>query len=141
MDLRLLDNVVAFMNYENLSNRYDQFIFAGAALGPEIDESWTVTFFSHLEKAIELHQIKDIYILEHRNCGAYGLKLGKKGVFGDSNKEQDREFKEHRKYTDKLTAAIGKRIKKGKLPPLGVYSFLMDLRGDVELLRDRQTFA
>lgn len=141
MDNRLLDNVVAFMNYENLTNRYDQFILAGASLGPEIDKSWTLTFFSHLEKAIELHDIKDIYILEHRNCGAYGLKLGKHGVFGGSEKEQHREFKEHRKYADKLTEVIGKRIRKGKLPPLGVYSFLMDIRGDVEILRDRQTFA
>jgi hypothetical protein len=141
MDLRLLDNIVAFMNYENLSNRYDQFILAGASLGPEFDEAWASVFFKHLETAIELHGVKDIYILDHRNCGAFGLKLGKKGQFGTSAKEQEREFKEHRKYADKLTALIGKRVKKGKLPPLGVYSFLMDLRGDVELLRDRQALG
>jgi carbonic anhydrase len=137
MDLRLLDNIVAFMNYENLTNRYDQFILAGASLGIEIGKSCEETFFRHLELAIELHNVSDVYILEHRNCGAYGVKLGKKGHFGLSGKDQDREAKVHKQYTDELTRLIGKRIKKGKLPPLGVYSFLMDLRGNVELLADR----
>ncbi|MBC3786521.1 hypothetical protein [Spirosoma utsteinense] len=33
MDLRLLDNITHFMEHENLINRYDQYIMAGASIG------------------------------------------------------------------------------------------------------------
>ena len=33
MDLRLIDNITTFMNEGNLQNRYDQLIYAGAAMG------------------------------------------------------------------------------------------------------------
>ena len=33
MDLRLIDDLVPFMDGDNLTNRYDQLVFAGAALG------------------------------------------------------------------------------------------------------------
>src|SRR4051812_47621533 len=71
MDLRLLDNLVAFMNFENLENRYDQFILAGAAAGAMQMPSWHKAFFDHLVLAVGLHQIKYVYIVEHRDCGAY----------------------------------------------------------------------
>lgn len=83
MDLRLLDNIVAFMNQLNLQNRYDQVIFAGAAMGTLRVQSsaspkgpllpWKAVFFDHLATAIDkLHrEIKDIIILEHLDCGAY----------------------------------------------------------------------
>ena len=71
MDLRLLDNLVAFMNFENLENRYDQFILAGAAAGAMVMPSWRKAFFDHLVLAVALHQIKYVYIIEHRDCGAY----------------------------------------------------------------------
>jgi hypothetical protein len=71
MDLRLLDNLVAFMKFENLDNRYDQFILAGAAAGAMQMPSWHKAFFDHLVLAVGLHQIKYVYIVEHRDCGAY----------------------------------------------------------------------
>mgnify|MGYP001554032745 CR=1 FL=1 len=33
MDLRLIDNIVKFMEHDNMTNRYDQYIAAGTALG------------------------------------------------------------------------------------------------------------
>lgn len=79
MDLRLLDDVVRFMDGENLTNRYDQFISAGASLSltrpaadvPDTFASCRQAFYDHLEMAIALHQIKYVYIVEHMNCGAY----------------------------------------------------------------------
>jgi hypothetical protein len=71
MDLRLLDNLVKFMNFENLENRYDQFILAGAAAGAMQMPSWHKAFFDHLVLAVGLHEIKYVYIVEHRDCGAY----------------------------------------------------------------------
>ncbi len=86
MDQRLLDDTVSFMNSYNLANRYDQVVFAGAALGvmrlnspPVVGDpaarhsAWKDVFFHHLQVAIDVlgRKIKDIFILEHRDCGAY----------------------------------------------------------------------
>ena len=86
MDQRLLDDTVSFMNSYNLANRYDQVVFAGAALGvmhlssPPVvgaqaarNSAWNDVFFHHLQVAIDVlgRKIKDIFILEHRDCGAY----------------------------------------------------------------------
>jgi hypothetical protein len=79
--LRLLDNTVTFMNRLNLQNRYDHLILAGAAMGARQLETdvgkaklpWKGVFFDHLTAAIDvLHrEIKDIFLLEHFDCGAY----------------------------------------------------------------------
>jgi hypothetical protein len=83
MDLRLTDDTTHFMNEFNLENRYDHLCFAGAAMGartlksplmgPEPKLSWKSVFFDHLYGAIELlhREIKDIFIIEHLDCGAY----------------------------------------------------------------------
>ena len=82
MDQRLLDDTGAFMNSFNLANRYDQVVFAGASLGvlhlssPSTtgsSASWRDVFFHHLKVAIDDlgRKIKDVFILEHRDCGAY----------------------------------------------------------------------
>lgn len=83
MDLRFLDNTVGFMDGLNLQNRYDQVILAGAAMGARLLTStpdpngpplpWKAVFFDHLTAAINLlhRDIKDIFLLEHLDCGAY----------------------------------------------------------------------
>ncbi|HVK08938.1 MAG TPA: hypothetical protein VM597_09205 [Gemmataceae bacterium] len=140
MDLRLLDETLAFMNRDNLTNRYDHVILAGAALGalgglrPEHGH-WRKTFFDHLEVAVALHSIQDVYIMEHRACGAYGKFLGTYGQFGDTPEELARETAAHRKYAGLLTAELAKWSEEQKYP-LRVRSFLMDLRGGVMLLDD-----
>jgi hypothetical protein len=67
------------MDGENLTNRYDQFISAGASLTlsrPDKGKAdafapYRHAFYDHLELAVALHQIKYVYIIEHVNCGAY----------------------------------------------------------------------
>lgn len=81
MDLRFIDDVTHFMNERNLENRYDQLIFAGAAMGvmqveAEVGKQklpWKSVFFQHLKAAINSlrREIKDIIIMEHLDCGAY----------------------------------------------------------------------
>jgi hypothetical protein len=91
MDLRFLDDIVAFMDKYNLQNRYDHVVFAGASLGvlfgknplkpsPPIDFSqpittgdWYPVFVEHLNAAVNLlhRDITDIAIMEHMDCGAY----------------------------------------------------------------------
>jgi hypothetical protein len=90
MDLRLLDNLVAFMDFENLDNRYDQFILAGAAAGANSGGPWRLAFFDHLCLAVALHEIKYVYIVEHRDCGAYEVMFGEDGSFARYNPEASR---------------------------------------------------
>lgn len=136
MDLRLLDEVVQFMDHDGLTNRYDHVILAGAALGglgggSKKHRHWKKTFFNHLKIAHQLHHIKDVYIIEHRDCGAYREFLGDKGTFTDS--EAGKERKCHCKYAKKLARKIKDWAKENDWK-LGVRAFLMDLRGDVSQL-------
>ena len=108
MDLRLINELVSFMDRDNLTNRYDHLVVAGAALGvvQKDHRNWTKAFFEHLDIALELHQPEDVYIVEHRNCGAYAKLL--KENFGDSPAELFRERELHRKQALKLSRRIKK---------------------------------
>jgi hypothetical protein len=136
MDLRLMDEISEFMEHDGLVNRYDHIIMAGAALGGlggnlEKYEHWHRTFLDHLEAAYDLHHIKDVYILEHRDCGAYRKLLGKKGTFTDEQQELEAEV--HCRYAEQLADIIKDWAKK-KDTSILVKAFLMDLRGNVSLL-------
>lgn len=156
MDLRQIDELETFMARDNLVNRYDHLICAGAALGvcQMAHPHWGTTFFDHLDIALRLHQPHDVYIVEHRNCGAY-REFGE-GDFPNEVTHWDEERNAHRKWAFELRQRINqwyagwyqvwyatlseaevKKVKegKGKHPAeLNVYCFLMDLRGNVELL-------
>ena len=144
MDLRLLNETVEFMDHDGLNNRYDHVILAGAAYGAlggpgardeqgkSIDlKHWKQTFEDHLAAAYKLHHIKDVYILEHRDCGAYRVYLGADGDFDDDQAVEEAAC--HKKFTDLLTKQIQDWATLNHTK-IRVKSFLMDLRGKVELL-------
>ena len=138
MDLRLMDEVAQFMAHDGLLNRYDHVIMAGAALGAlganqEDYEHWRRTFRDHLAAAYELHRIKDVYILEHRDCGAYKVFLGDDGTFTDEQSELELDV--HCRYAEQLAKEI-KQWATENAAKISVKAFLMDLRGNVSLLSD-----
>lgn len=157
MDLRLLDDTVEFMQANNLTNRYDQVVFAGAALGvlkgrsPDMKDGssvWLEVFLHHLRTAINdlRREIKDIYILEHRQCGAYKLFHPKKKYYDDP-REEERDHREQANKLKKRIAAVCKSeatawteanpgAKPEDNPWKGITTrgFLMDLRGQVKHL-------
>jgi hypothetical protein len=142
MDLRLMDEIVDFMDSDGLNNRYDHLIFAGASLGalgaPDAKgdySHWNKTFADHLAVAHRLHGIKDIYVLEHRDCGAYREFLGYEGDFDDYH--GDAEELCHRKYTGMLQQFIDDWAKANNTT-LRVKAFLMDLRGNVKYLEPQE---
>jgi hypothetical protein len=144
MDIRLLDEVVRFMDHDGQTNRYDHVILAGAALGAlggcrKEYAHWRDTFDDHLQIAYDLRHFKDVYIIEHRDCGAYAKMLGAEGTFGDSKGDQKREKECHRHYAKLLHQRIGVWAKLKADHTIRVKSFLMDLRGRVSLLR-RSTY-
>ena len=143
MDLRFIDDLGHFMEGDNLVNRYDHLVFAGSALGvmqPK-HSAWRKVFFQHLDIAVALHNVQDIYIMEHRNCGAYSYFLGPKFDFDDSPEGRDAEEIEHRKHAfslrDEIQSHAKQKIKEGESRKdwtLNIRSFLMDLRGSVHML-------
>lgn len=124
MDLRLLDETVAFMDRIEMTNRYDHVILAGASLGAVFPDHphWAETFWDHVKIAKELHDIREIYILEHRNCGAYRKLLGL-----DFHDDHDAETVKHAEVAHWLKTLIHLHH-----PELGVRCLLMDLEGEVE---------
>jgi hypothetical protein len=139
MDIRLLDEVVRFMDHDGQTNRYDHLILAGAALGALGGKAgeychWQETFDEHLQIAYDLRQFKDVYIIEHRDCGAYAKILGPEGTFGDSDADQKKEKACHLRYAERLHEKIGVWAKENAKHLIRIKSFLMDLRGQVTLL-------
>lgn len=150
MDTRLLDNTVHFMNSLNLQNRYDHVILAGAAMGarrlcspinkPKQAVGWNKVFFDHLVAAIDLlgREVKDIFLLEHLDCGAY-KELHPLPVVKDKYKAETvvanlAHF--HREeafaFAAEVEAFCQKQAKKKKAwKDIHVHSLLMDLRGSV----------
>lgn len=88
VDYRLLDDLVRFLDHDNLTNRYYHIALAGAALGvgpnPPVAHAktfagWRQTFIDHVRATVTLTEGKltDIYIVQHEDCGAFKLYDGK----------------------------------------------------------------
>jgi hypothetical protein len=111
---------------------------AGAALGalganhPDY-EHWRRTFEDHLAAAYKLHRIKDVYILEHRDCGAYADFLGSEGSFSDEQSELESQV--HCRYAEELSLVV-KQWATDNDVKIAVKAFLMDLRGNISLLSE-----
>jgi carbonic anhydrase len=124
MDFRLMDDIVNYMERRKLTNKYDHVILAGASLGAQTDKypAWGKTFWEHLDVAIQLHHIHKVLVLDHRDCGAYKVILGK-----DFAQDPRNETAAHAAQLKSLEKAL-----LAKYPKLGVELLLMDLTGKVE---------
>lgn len=178
IDLRLTDNLLKFLNAENLANRYDHISLAGAALCSEGNKQpkdspykyvkefkpdakdWKKFILRHVELAVMLHQVTDVYIVEHDDCGAYENFLQQQpNVSLKDNTECHHYFAEtlseqikKQKYTfvsyghvkntptavhAKGTPKTGKNARPVlyKQDFLKVHKFIMDVKGDVFYLQ------
>jgi hypothetical protein len=124
IDYRLTAKTTNYMTQRKMAGKYDQLVLAGAALGAKNDKfpAWGATFWETVQVAKELHQIHQIIVIDHRDCGAYKAILGE-DLAGDRRKE----FDVHAKQMRSLRADIAKRH-----PDLAVQLFLMGLDGKVE---------
>ncbi len=151
IDLRLTDNLVDFLHFDNLHNRYDHFTLAGASLlctqqqhlfvddlfeegkegsYPSLRYARQV-LLDHVRIAIVLHGIKDVYIVEHEDCGAYAnfLNPRKVDMFTPAAK-----LRLHKTFAQELADDLCETHKEHEL---NAHCFFIDLRGNVELLYTR----
>lgn len=126
IDPRFLESARGYMSGKHWIGKYSQFTFAGAAVGamaPKL-ESWHQTFWDNLGITIQLHGIKTLVALDHRDCGAAELAYGK-----DAVATPQAETETHRKVLADFRAEVGKRH-----PQLAVVTGLIAKNGKVEML-------
>ena len=124
MDFRLVDDLVKYMDGRGLTNEYDHIVLAGASAGASAEKftAWHETFWSHLKVAIDLHKIKKVIVIDHRDCGAYKLAFGPEHA-----KDPAVEMAVHAAVLRPFAAQI-----KEKYAQLEVETHLMALDGSVE---------
>lgn len=161
VDVRLLDDLLHFLNHDNLTNRYYHVALAGASLGVSLSlpggqhvtppkavkfASWRDMLEDHIRVVLQLTEKKlyDIYIVEHRDCGAYAAFLDVE--FADTALAHEKEKALHQHHAGRLRQWILKQFEgylaegaATRLPR--IHCFLMDLRGDVEKIDEAEPQA
>ena len=65
---------------KKLIGKYSAFTIAGAAVGVTHNKfkKWHKTFYDNLGTSIQLHKIEKLIVINHKDCGAAKLAIGKK---------------------------------------------------------------
>jgi carbonic anhydrase len=86
---------------------YDHVILAGASLGvfSGVFPQWAATFWDHLAVSIKLHNIKQVYLIDHRDCGGY-REFGALPSTDQVPAGSETERQVHQHYMDRLAYLI-----------------------------------
>jgi carbonic anhydrase len=126
IDPRLQAPVSRYTAKRGLTGKYSQFVIAGASIGvvAEPFKDWHKAFWDNLATSVQLHNIKKVIAINHRDCGAAKIAYGEAAVA-----TKDVETETHRK----ALAEFRKQVNE-KQPKLGVETGLMALNGKFEAL-------
>lgn len=124
IDYRLVDAAVRFFDSQHLTNDYDQVSLAGASLAAVSDKfpSSNAAFWDHVTIAKQLHNIKEVIVLDHRDCGAFKVAFGK-----DYQGEGATETAQHKMVMGQVKAKLATTH-----PDLMAQFYLMALNGKTE---------
>jgi carbonic anhydrase len=126
IDPRLQAPVSRYTAKRRLTGKYSQFVIAGASIGvvAEPFKDWHKAFWDNLATSVELHNIKKVIAINHRDCGAAKIAYGEAAVA-----TKDVETETHRK----ALAEFRKQVNE-KQPKLAVETGLMAVNGKFEAL-------
>ena len=126
MDYRLVGKATDYLEGIGLAGRYDLVSMAGGALGVMLstDGAWAKAFWDQLTLARDLHGIRRLIAIDHRDCGACREFVG-----STCSVDAARETEIHRKVMTDFAVEVERRM-----PGLEVELLLMDLQGNVEVL-------
>jgi carbonic anhydrase len=125
IDPRTQEGVRKNMVNRHLLGKYSQVILAGGAIAvvaPAFND-WHKAFWDNLAASVQLHSIKEVIVLNHRDCGAAKIAYGP-----DAIKTPDVETKLHQT----VLADFRKQCNE-KQPKLKVLTGLISLNGKVEM--------
>ena len=123
IDPRLQEPVAKYTASRGLTGKYSQFVIAGAAVGvvaPKFAD-WHKTFWDNLAATIELHSIKKVIAINHRDCGAAKIAYGDASIA-----TPEKENETHRAALAEFRKQVGQRQ-----PKLAVQTGLMALDGSM----------
>ncbi len=126
IDPRTQEPVRTWMDKQGLLGKYSQFTFAGAAIGAVAPKfgAWHRTFWDNLAATVQLHSIKKVIAIDHRDCGACRIAYGDK-----STSTLEIETEQHRKVFAEFRRELARHQ-----PKLGVETGLISLDGKMEIL-------
>ena len=124
IDFRLREEVEKLMEEIGLEDNYDEVVLPGASvsLAGEKYVDWAKAADEVIKVSKDLHEIKQVIILDHKDCGAFKIAFGKDKMANPAN--------EKNAHKDQMRKAIAKI--KAEYPDLKVYVYIMSLDGTVE---------
>lgn len=125
IDPRLQEPVRRYTSRRGLTGQVSQFVIAGAAVGvvAEPFKEWHKAWWDNVTTSVQLHSIKKVIAINHRNCGAARIAYGEASVVNWKTETA----------THKSALAEFRRQMKERLPQLGVETGLMALNGKIEI--------
>ena len=110
---------------EGRTDKYSAFTIAGASIGVVAPafKAWQETFWENLAASVQLHNIQQVIVINHRDCGAAKIAYGEAAV---STPAAETETHKNALLTFKKELAT-------RQPKLGSQLGLMALDGKVEL--------
>ena len=125
IDPRFQEPVRNYMARRKLTGKYSHFVVAGAGIGVVAPafKDWQKTFWDNLGASIQLHRIKKVIAVHHRDCGAAKIAYGEAAVAN-----RDAETATHRT----ALAEFRKQCNE-KQPALAVETGLMSLDGKIQM--------
>ena len=107
-------------HHKDVINDYDLIALAGASLGvlQTTYGSWQTTFLDHVNLALKLHNIKEIWAFDHLDCGMYKATL---------NLKDDMDKSVHIEKLQELKVFLAREF-----PELGFKGFIIDTYGSIQ---------
>ena len=126
IDPRMQEPVRKYTAARDLTGKFSQFVIAGAAIGVVAPafKDWHKAFWDNLGTSIQLHRIKKVIAIDHRDCGAAKIAYGEAGVA-----TPQAETETHKAALAEFRRQVGERH-----PQLAVETGLMALNGTMEML-------
>ena len=125
IDPRLQEPMHRYTVHRHLTGKFSSFIIAGAAVGVVADafKDWRKAFWDNLATSIQLHHIKKVIAIDHRDCGAAKIAYG-----ADKVADRKIETETHRAAIAEFKKEVAERH-----PNLKVEGGLMALNGRIEM--------
>lgn len=123
IDFRLIDDTVKQMNKLGYLNNYDEFILAGSSLGYNGFQNytgWNNILNEHIQLSKDLHDIEQIILIDHLECGAY------KHHYSSDELMRRGEYNIHVENLKRAKISLMKEF-----PELDVLLFIIDIEGKV----------